>query len=171
MNLGYLQAQEKRSLGTFLWFSVHLAITSVNPSEIPTQPPWTLTHSLTLADPASGSPGPSSPLGDRLSLTVAFPWLLLISLGPCLSSSTSGLIGNLTHKLFVWVLRQNRWRNPLIATHPHPQKLMPPIVPQISHYRNGLVYCSESLHTTFPYHKYEEARVIIIISFEVLGLH
>ena len=42
---------------------------------------------------------------------------------PCLPSSSSVLVGNLANKLFVWVSRQNRLRNPLIGTHPHLRSL------------------------------------------------
>ena len=75
------------------------------------------------------------PFSDHcLSPTVAYCSLLLTALGPCLSLSFSGLVGNLAHKPFVWVSRQNRQRNPLTGTQPHPQKRMPPIVPHISNY-------------------------------------
>ena len=63
-------------------------------------------------------------------LTVANSFLLFTALGPCLSLSSSGLIGNLAHKPFVWVSCQNRQRNPLTGTHLHPQKWMPCIMPQ-----------------------------------------
>ena len=73
-------------------------------------------------------------------LTVAFPRLLLTAfsvdcfhlltaLGPCLLSSSSGLVGNLALKPFVWVSRQNRQRNPLTGTHSHPQNECTQIVP------------------------------------------
>ena len=110
---------------TCVWFYVHLAIASVYPSEIPT-------HPLTLADLTSEATGPNSSLGIRLSLTVTIPrmsvdyLLLLTTQGPCFPSSSSGLLGNLTHKPFVWVSRQNRQRNPLTGTQPHPQKRMHP---------------------------------------------
>ena len=45
--------------------------------------------------------------------------LLLFCLGPCLPSSSSGLVGDLTRKPFVWVSPQNRQRNPMTGTHPH----------------------------------------------------
>ena len=56
----------------------------------------------------------------RLSLAVANS-SLFTSLGPSLSSSSSGLVGNLGRRLFVWALHQNRQRNPLTGAHPHPQ--------------------------------------------------
>ena len=101
-----------------------MAIVSVYPNEIPTQVPGKLTHLLTqagLADLASGSTGPITSLqqpllsGRHLSLTVANSYLLTV-LGPCLSSSSSGLVGN----VFVWVSRQNTQKNPLTGAHPHP---------------------------------------------------
>ena len=75
-----------------------MAIQSLYPNKIPTR---TLTHPLVLADMPSGSIGPNStlqqlPLSDRrLSMTVANSYLLS-TLKTCLSSSSSGLIGNLT---------------------------------------------------------------------------
>ena len=98
-------------------------------NKISTQLSGTLTHPYALADPASGSTGPNSSFSSCLSLTVAFPWLslttLCFALEPCLSLSFSGLIGNLTHKPFVWVLHQNRQRNPRTGAHPHPQNECP----------------------------------------------
>ena len=41
------------------------------------------------------------------------------SMGPCLPSSSSGLVGNLAREPFVWVSRQNRQRDPLTGTHTH----------------------------------------------------
>ena len=80
--------------------------------------PHSLTHPLTLAKSASGSTCPSS----RLSLTVGFSrllwtalscWLPCSVLGPCLPSSSSGLVGDLAHKPFVWVLskqtKESEW--------------------------------------------------------------
>ena len=112
---------------TLMWFSVHLAIASTYPSRISTQPPGTLIHPLALADLASESTGSNSSLSSCLSLTIAFPQLLLTALGPCLSSSFSGLIGDLTRKPFMWVSHQNRQRN---LTGTHPQKWIPNIMPQ-----------------------------------------
>ena len=114
----------------FLW-----AIASEYPSEIPTQPPGTLTHPFALADMASESIGPNSSLNSRLSLTVTFRRLLLTAFFCSLpwdlafprllpvsqeTSRASPLCG---------VSRQNRQRDPLNGTHPHSQKRMPPIVP------------------------------------------
>ena len=87
--------------------SMLLSVASVY-SKIPTQLPRTRTHPLALADPASGSTGPNSSFSSRLSLTVAFLRLLLPALGPCLSSSSSGLVGNFVRKPFVWISRQSR---------------------------------------------------------------
>ena len=74
--------------------------------------------------------GPQVPtlhFSSSLSLTIAFPWLsitpicslLWVLAFPFLSSS--GLIGNLVRKPFVWVLHQNRQRNPLTGPYPCPQ--------------------------------------------------
>ena len=54
-----------------------------------------------------------------LSLTVTHS-SLFTALGPCLSSFSSSLVGNLARKPFVWVSRQNRQRHPLIGSHSHP---------------------------------------------------
>ena len=66
----------------------------------------------------------------RLSLTAANS-SLFTALGTCLSSSSSGLVGNLARKPFVWVSRQNRQRNPLTGAYPHPhpqpQNVCPPL--------------------------------------------
>ena len=126
--LGLALNVRRRNSGTFLAFCAFVAITSEYPNEILTQLPGTLTHPLKLADQASGptSPKPSllqPPLFDRrLSLTVANS-TLLTSLGPCLSSSSSSLVWNLARKPFVWVSCQNRQRNPLTGSHPHPHPL------------------------------------------------
>ena len=87
-------------------FCASVAIASVYSSEIPKQPPGTLTHPLALANLASESIGSNSSLGSRLSLTIAFPWLSLTALGPCLPSYFSSLVGNLACKPIVWVLHQ-----------------------------------------------------------------
>ena len=84
-----------------------------------------------------------------LLLTVGFPWLLSTALfcwlvcfvslswlipsldsGTFLPSSSPGHEGNITCKPFVGFSRQNRQRNLLTGTHPHPQKWMPLIVSQ-----------------------------------------
>ena len=54
-----------------------------------------------------------------------------IKSGAFLPLSSSGLVGNLTHKLFVWVSCRNRQRNLLTGTYPYPQKVMTPIVSQL----------------------------------------
>ena len=76
-----------------------------------------------LLDPQVPTPHFSS----RLSLTVANS-SLLTALGPCLSSSSSSLVGNLARKSFVWVSHQNRQKNTLTSAHPHlhPQNKCPP---------------------------------------------
>ena len=113
-------ARREKFVTLLFAFLVHVrSITSVYPSEIPSQPPGTLTHPLTLANPATGSTGPSFSLCSRLSLTLAFPRLLLTALGPCLPSSSSGLVVNLARKPFVLFSRQNRQRNLLTGTHSH----------------------------------------------------
>ena len=55
------------------------------------------------------------------------------ALGPCLPSSSSGRMGDLVCKHFVWVSRQNRQRDPLIGTHTHTNRngCPPPIVSQV----------------------------------------
>ena len=87
---------------------------------------------------------PTWPLGPQI-LTVGFPWLLLTALTrwlPCsfnfsvlppslfplgtfLPSSSSSLMGNLVHKPFVWASCQNRQRNLLTGTYPHPHNECP----------------------------------------------
>ena len=69
--------------GTFLAFYASVSVTRVHSNKIPIQLLGTLTHPLALADPSSGSAGPSSSLNSHLSLTVAFLQLLLTALGPC----------------------------------------------------------------------------------------
>ena len=114
-----------------------MAIASVYSNEIHTQLLWRLTHPLALAELVSGSTSPNFSLQQpslsdrRLSLTVANSYLLT-ALGPCLSSSSSDLVGDLARKSSVWVSRQNRQRNPLSGAHPH------------SHTQNE---CSPSCHT------------------------
>ena len=90
-----------------------------------------LTHPLAQADLASGFTSPHSslqqpPLSNHcLSLTVT-NYSLLTALRPCLSLSSSSLIGNLVCEPFAWVSCQNRQRNPLSGTHPHLQNKCPP---------------------------------------------
>ena len=81
---------KKGEVLALFWHSA--AIASVYPNEIPTQLPGTLTHPLELQQPS---------LSDRrLSLTVTNSHLLTAP-GPYLSSSSSGLVGNLARKPFV----------------------------------------------------------------------
>ena len=112
-----------RRLGTFLAFCTSVTVTSVYSNKIPTHLAGMLTHSLALADLASGSIGPNFSFGSRLSLTAVFPWLLITplasALGPCFSSSSSGLVRNLTSKPFVWASRQNKGILLLALTHTH----------------------------------------------------
>ena len=104
---------------TFMRFSVHLAIGSVYPTEIPIQPLGTLTHPLTLAELACESIGPNCSLSIRLFSDRRLPrtsvscLLLLTVLGPCLPLSSSSLARNLTRKPYVWVSCQKNQRNPL----------------------------------------------------------
>ena len=76
------------------------------------------------ADLDSGSTSPDSSLQQlllsdrRFSLTVANSYLLT-ALRPCLSSSSSGLVGNLARKPFEWVSRQNKGILLLALTHTH----------------------------------------------------
>ena len=121
--LTWVCPKHKKGVLTLFWhFCASLAIVSVYPNKIPTQLPGTLTHPLAQSVLASGSPGPNSslqqpPLSDRhLSLTVANS-SLLTALGPYFSSFSSGLVGNLSRKPFLWVSRR---RNPLTGVHPHP---------------------------------------------------
>ena len=72
-----LAPSARREKFVTLFFGFLWAIANMYPSEIPTQPPGTLTHPLTLANPASGFTGPCSSLGGCLSLTVASHRLLL----------------------------------------------------------------------------------------------
>ena len=115
---------KKGKVLALFWYS--MAITSVYQNKIPTQHPGTLTHPLSLADLASRSTSPNSslqqpPLLDHCLFLTVTNCYLFTGLGPCLSSFSSSLVGNLIHKPFVWVLCQNRQRNPLIGAHPHPQ--------------------------------------------------
>ena len=123
------RARKEKFWYFFVVFCVSVAIASVSVrAKFPHKPPGTLAHPLALADLASESTGPNFSFSSRFFLTVAFPWLSLTPincLGPCLSSSSSGLVGNLVRKHFVWVSRQSRQRNPLTGVHPHLQKRMP----------------------------------------------
>ena len=133
--LGQLQVKERRSLWHFP--CILCAILSVHLSKIPTKQPCMLTHILTLANPVSQSTGSSSRLS-RPSASSDFCWLLSPVDYPVLStalvssasssvlprtflpSSSSGLVGGLAHMPFVWVSHQNRQRNLLTGTYPHP---------------------------------------------------
>ena len=133
---GSPKAEEESSFGTFLAFCASVAIASVYPNEIPTQLPGTLTHPLALTGLASGSTCPNSslqqpPLSDRrLSLTVGNSYLLT-ALGPSLSSSSSGLVGNLARKPFVrfapkQIKEPSDWRSSTLT----PTERMLTIMPQ-----------------------------------------
>ena len=56
-----------------------------------------------------------------LFCSASFSWLppSFPSLGPCLPSTFCGLVGNLPHKPFAWVSRQNKQRDPLTWTRIH----------------------------------------------------
>ena len=117
-DLGWLQAQE----GWSLW-----AIVSVYSSKIPTKPPGTLTHPFRGAIPAPGPTHTSSrpPLTsvDCPVLSTSLDRFVLstsVDSGTFLPSSSSGLVRNLARKPFMWVSRQNRRRNLLKGTYPHP---------------------------------------------------
>ena len=66
-------------------------------------------------------------------LTCSVDWSLLLPSADCpslfsgtfLPSSSSGLVGDLTHKTFVWVSRQNRQRDCLTGTLTHPHNECP----------------------------------------------
>ena len=85
---------------------------------------------------------PTPRFNSSLSLTVVFFWLWLTpicsALGPCFSSSSSCLVGNLACKPFVWVSRQNRQRNPLTGARPNPLNECLPKC-HIRNHTNGLV--------------------------------
>ena len=114
---------KKGEVLALFWHSV--VIGSVYSNRIRTQLPGTLTHPLALSDRASGSSSPKfslqqPPLSNcRFSLTITNS-SLLTALGPCRSSSSSGLVGNLVCKPFAWVSQKNKQRNPLTGTRPHP---------------------------------------------------
>ena len=121
------RVRPKRKKGEVLALFWHFAaIASVHPNKIPIQLSRKLTHTLVLADLASWSTSPNSslqqpPLSDRhVSLTVTNSNLLTAK-RPCFSSSSSGLVRSLACKPFVWVACQNRQRNLLTGSHPHPR--------------------------------------------------
>ena len=120
---------------------------SVCSSEIPTKSPGTLNHPLTLANPTSGSKGPSSrvpPTSIDTSLQLTTLLSLLCSVdcpvlstsffcclpssalsGTLFPSSSSGLVGNLARKTFVWVSYQNRQTYPLTGINTHRNECHP----------------------------------------------
>ena len=112
---------------TFVQLSVHMcAITSVHLREIPTKPPETLTHHLTLANRASATQVLALAFLDlRLSpISVDCPGLstgiFCSGLGLCLPSSSSCLVGDLVRKPFLWISNQNRKKGSSDwHTHPH----------------------------------------------------
>ena len=94
---------------------------SMYSSEIPTQSPGMLAHPLTLATGSSFSFLLPTALFCRQSCSLHFsvlPWTFLFS-------SSTGLTGNQARKPFVWVSRQNRQRNLLTGTYPHPYNECP----------------------------------------------
>ena len=104
----------------FLW-----PIASVYQSEIPTQPPGTLTRPLALADLVSKSTVSNSSLGSRLFLNVALPRLLLTAFFHWLPGELPSLVFFRSRwksrvQALLWVSRQNRQKNSLTGTHPHP---------------------------------------------------
>ena len=117
--LGLASSARRGICDTFLAFCDSVSVTSVY-SKNPTQLPGTLTRPLAFAKPVSGSTGHSSSPSSRPSPD--FCWLLSPVLRICLPSFSSGLVGNLARKPFVWVSRQNRQKDPLAGTHPNPQK-------------------------------------------------
>ena len=77
-----------------------------------------------------------SPFSDRQLPPTSADCSLLVTalfssfdLRPYLPSSSFCLVGDLACKSFMCVSRQNRQRNLLTGTHPHPLKQMPNIVP------------------------------------------
>ena len=87
-----------------------------------------LTHPLTLAKPAQSPQVLTLAVACTLLLTALscslLPTALVCSLfltdtGTFLPSSSSGLVGDLAHKPFVWLSRQNRQRDPLTSIHTH----------------------------------------------------
>ena len=107
-----------------------------------------LTHILTLANPVSQSTGSSSRLSRPSASSTSVDYSLLSTTPFCrllspvdypvlstavvssasssvlprtfLPSFSSGRVGGLTHMPFVWVSHQNRQRNLLTGTYPHP---------------------------------------------------
>ena len=95
-------------------------IASAYTNEIPTLLRGTLTHPFVLLIWTLGPQVQTLP--SAATCLWSSPFLdsyLMTALGSCLFSSSS-LIGNLPCKPFVWVLCQNRQRNPLTGAHPHP---------------------------------------------------
>ena len=94
----------------FLW-----VIAGVYSSENPTQPPGTLAHPFALAEQTSESTGPSSSLGSRLSLTIAFDCP-----GAFFFSTSSGLVGNRTRASHLCGFRvKTDKKSGLALTHTH----------------------------------------------------
>ena len=138
-----------------MWASV-----SMYSSEIPTKPQGTLTHPLMLANPALSSHilAVAYSLSCWLPCSASFSWLSAspdFSWLPCSLPSTSvdsptfvlssspGLMGNLVCKPFVWVSCQNRQRNLLTGTYPHPHNECP----TSCHTKVDSFFFSESLST------------------------
>ena len=102
--------------------------------ETSTKPLWTLTHFSTALLPSSHCLllRTVSFSGQRsqadCSLLPSFVNSLSVFSGTFLPSSTSGLMGDLTLRPFVWVLHQNGQRDP--EWHPHKQKWILTIVSQ-----------------------------------------
>ena len=108
--------------GTFLAFSGYR-------ERVPERNSHTVTRNAD-SSPRAGWPGfwiqksrllasAAVPLSDRrLSLFVANS-SLLTALGPCLFSSSSGLVWNLARKPFVWGFAPKQTKNPLIGAHLH----------------------------------------------------
>ena len=117
-------------------------------SEIPTKPLGMLTHLQTLANPASESIGSSSRLSrpsaflDFCRLPCSLDWSVLSTSLDCpssvdsqtfLLSFSSGLVGNLACKPFVWASQQKQTKESSDwHLHPHPQKRMPPTVSHVN---------------------------------------
>ena len=117
-----------------------MSVTSVY-SKIPTKLPGTLTHPLPLANPASGSTGPSSSPGSCPLPTSVDCSLLLTAFFSLLLSSVH-CPGTLPFLVFFRSRRKSRAQALCVGFapkqtqessdwHPHPQKRMPPIVPHM----------------------------------------